>query len=79
MMCWPMWKKHCNMFKEHIYYIMNYIQKPFNMVILKYAKHVHDMFEMKKLLPLNSRKNEKYDEANWDTRDMPYKYDVIHK
>ena len=32
-----MWKKHCYVFDENIYYVRNDIQKYFKMSILKYA------------------------------------------
>ena len=37
------------------------------------------MFEMAKLLPPPSSNNEEYHEATWDTRDMNFKRDIIHK
>ena len=51
-------KRHWNMFNENIYCVMNDIQKPFMIGILEYSKHVRKMFEMSKLLPPPSRKNE---------------------
>ena len=51
------WKEHHNMFNENIYHVMNGIKKPFNMGILGYAKRVHKMFEMDKLIPTPIKKN----------------------
>ena len=74
-----MWKKHCNVSEENIYYIMNKIQKLFNMGILDYAERVRDMFEIKNLPPTPIRNNEKYDDAIRETRDMYYKEDITPK
>ena len=56
------WKEHHNMFNENIYHVMNGIMKPFNMGILGYAERVHKMFEMDKLIPPPSKKNEEQEE-----------------
>ena len=72
-------KKHHNVFGEHIYYVRNEIQKPFKMGTLQYTEHVHGMFKMDKLTPPPRRNNEEYHEAAWDTRDMPYKQEMICK
>ena len=56
-----MWKKHCNFFEENLYYIMNDIQKPFNVVILEYDERMREMFEIAKLLPPRIMNNYKYD------------------
>ena len=53
-----MWKKHPNVFYEHIYYVGNKIHKPFKMGILDYSERVPKMSEMYKILPFSSRKNE---------------------
>ena len=74
-----MWERHHNKFDEHIYYVMNNIQKNFNMGILNYAEHVCDMFEMDKLLPHPNRNNEEYHEDSWDIMDMHYKEEIICK
>ena len=47
--------------------------------IHKYSEHVREMFEMTKLLPPTSRKNEEYCESAWDTRGVPFKYYIICK
>ena len=72
-------KKHHNVFGEYIYYVRNDIQKPFKMGTLEYTEHVRDMFKMDKLIHPPRRNNEEYHEASWDTRDMPYKQEMICK
>ena len=71
--------KHHNVFGEHIYYIRNDIHKPFKMGTLQYTEHVREMFKMDKLIHPPRRNNEEYHEASWDTRDMPYKEEIICK
>ena len=58
---------------------MDDIQKPFKTEIINYAEHVHEMFEISMRLPPLIRKNEDYNEATWDTSDMPYKEGIIGK
>ena len=53
-----MWKVHYNVSDEHIYYVVNYLKKPFNIGILECAERVSEMFEMAKLIPRLSRNNE---------------------
>ena len=53
-----MCKNHHNMVDENIYYVRNDNQKPFKVVILKYAECVCEMFEMTKLLSTPIRNNE---------------------
>ena len=52
---------------------MNDINKSFKKGILKYDECTHKMFEMEKIIPPPIRKNDKYGEYDWDTRDMNYK------
>ena len=58
---------------------MNDIQKYFKMSILEYAERMRQIFEMEKLLPPSIRNIQKYDQVDWDTRDMTYKEYVIRK
>ena len=67
------------MFDEHIYYVKNNIQKPFKMDIFYYPECVRKMFEMEKLLPLLRWKNEGYRKYAWETREVPFKEEIIHK
>ena len=43
-----MWKKHQSVFQYQVKYIHNDILKPFRIVILKYAKRVHEMHNLSK-------------------------------
>ena len=72
-------KKHKNVLGEHIYYVRNYIQKPFKMGTLEYTEHVCEMFKMDKILPLPIINNEDYHEAAWDNKDKPYKEEIMCK
>ena len=58
---------------------MNYIKKTFKMCILEYTDSVREIFEMARLLHPTCRKNDKYYESDWDTRDTPYNEDVVRK
>ena len=52
--------KNKNLFDENMYYFSNDIQKTFRMRILKYAERTRKVFEMAKILPTLSWKNEEY-------------------
>ena len=47
-------------FQEHIYCVRDGLQNPFKLDILKLPERVHEIFEMARLLPPSSRKNEEY-------------------
>ena len=47
------------------------------MVILNYTEHMQELFDMEKLLIYPSGKNEEYHESLWNTREIPFKRDII--
>ena len=73
----PTWNIYCNIFDEHIYYVINEIKKPFNIIIIYYAECVRGVFQVEKLIPLPIMKNEEYHEPNWNNREINYKEDII--
>ena len=74
-----MWNRHQNLFNGNVYYLINYMHKPFNIGFLEYAENIHEVFEMDKILPTPRRKNKGYHESAWDTRDIAYKEAIIIK
>ncbi len=74
-----MWKKHRNVFYEHVEYLKNSIRKPFDMTIMDYIECVHEMWYLKCYLLPPSLKNETYSEELWSMLDEAVNELVIRK
>ncbi len=74
-----MWKKHRNVFYEHVEYLKNSIRKPFDMTIMDYVERVREMWYLKRYLPPPSLKNKTYSEVLWSTLDEAVNELVIRK
>ena len=72
-----MWKKHRNVFYEHVEYLKNLIRKPFDMTIMDYVERIREMWYLKRYLPPPSLKNETYSEALWSMLDKAVNVLVI--
>ena len=46
-----MWRKHFSVYQDHMKYVRNDIVKHFKVKILRYAKRMHDMYDLEKYLP----------------------------
>ena len=60
-----MWRKHQNVYKDHLKYVRDVILKPFRVVILCCAKRIMEMHDLAKYLPSPLMKGESYKSANW--------------
>ena len=72
-----MWWKHRYAFQDNVKYIHNDILEPNSLIIINYAKHVRDINDLYKYLPLPSKKEEMFDQANCKVRYCDFtKYEI---
>ena len=67
-----MWRKHQNVYQDHMKYICNDIVNTLKVKILYYAERVREMHELAKYLPPPSMKGEIYEAANYTVRNQEF-------
>ena len=64
-----MWRKHRNVFQEHLKYIHNYILKPYRVGILGYSECSQEIYELENHLPTPLIKGDIFEAASWKAQD----------
>ena len=58
---------------------MNYITKPYRVIIIEYAECVRDMFELAQYISHTNNKGELLHKEKWTAQDKLFMEETIHK
>ena len=67
-----MWRKHRNVYQDHMKYVRNDIFKPFKVKNFRYTKCVCGMHDLAKYLPPPLVKVKSSEAANWTVRNQEF-------
>ena len=72
-----MWRKHRNVYRDHLKYICNDIVRPFHVGILRYDERVQHMHDLVKHLPPPLINGNVYEAVIWKFRNSEFSVDDI--